>query len=68
MSESVSLCLARGGRRRRFNEGDKQLILEEAMRPDARFSEVARRHGVVGRVLLHWKQELPPDAVEKFSK
>src|ERR1700687_1556290 len=33
---------AREGRRRRFSEADKWQILLEAMRPDARFSEVAR--------------------------
>ena len=36
---------AREGRRRQFSEVDKRQILEEAMRPDARFSEVARRYG-----------------------
>jgi len=49
---------AREGRRRRFSEADKQQILEEAMRPDARFSEVARRYGIAERVLFRWKQEL----------
>ena len=34
---------AREGRRRMFSEADKQQILQEAMRPDARFSEVAHR-------------------------
>jgi transposase-like protein len=28
------------------------------MRPDARFSEVARRYGIAERVLFRWKQEL----------
>jgi hypothetical protein len=36
---------AREGRRRMFSESDKQQILEEAMRPHARLSEVARRYG-----------------------
>ena len=49
---------ARDGRRRRFSEADKQQILQEAMRPDARFSEVARRYGIADRVLFRWKQEL----------
>jgi Transposase len=49
---------AREGRRRRFSEADKQQILEEAMRPDARFSDVARRYGIAERVLFRWKQEL----------
>jgi Transposase len=47
---------AREGRRRRFNEADKRQILREAMRPDSRFSEVARRHGIAERVLFRWKQ------------
>jgi hypothetical protein len=33
---------AREGRRRRFSEADKRQILLEAIRPDARFSEVTR--------------------------
>jgi hypothetical protein len=49
---------ARDGRRRRFSEADKQQILQEAMRPDARFSEVARRYRIADRVLFRWKQEL----------
>ena len=49
---------ARDGRRRRFSEADKQQILQEAMRPDARFSEVARRYGIADRVLFRWKQKL----------
>jgi transposase-like protein len=28
------------------------------MRPDARFSDVARRDGIAERVLFRWKQEL----------
>ncbi len=49
---------AREGRRRRFSEADKRQILEEAMQPDTRFSEVARRYGIAERVLFRWKQEL----------
>jgi hypothetical protein len=49
---------AREGRRRSFSEADKRQILEEAMRPDARFSEVARRYGIAERVLFRWKQEM----------
>src|SRR5882757_253089 len=37
---------AREGRRRRFSEADKRQILQEAMQPDVRFSEVARRYGI----------------------
>ncbi len=57
---------AREGRRRMFSETDKQQILEEAMRPQARLSEVARRYGIAERVLFRWKQEMKPAAAPMF--
>ena len=57
---------AREGRRRRFSEADKRQILEEAIRPGARFSEVARRYGIAERVLFRWKQERTPAAEPMF--
>jgi Transposase len=57
---------AREGHRRRFSEADKRQILEEATRPGARFSEVARRYGIAERVLFRWKQELTPAAEPMF--
>src|ERR1700676_27898 len=57
---------AREGRRRRFSEADKRQILQEAMQPDARFSEVARRYGIAERVLFRWKQEMMPAAAPTF--
>lgn len=57
---------AREGHRRRFSEADKRQILEEAIRPGARFSEVARRYGIAERVLFRWKQELTPAAEPMF--
>jgi Transposase len=57
---------AREGRRRRFSEADKRQILREAMRPDLRFSEVARRYGIAERVLFRWKQETAPVAAPLF--
>src|SRR6266545_6241693 len=48
----------REGHRRRFSDADKQWILDEAARPDARAAEVARRYGIAQRVLRRWKQEL----------
>ena len=57
---------AREGRRRSFSEADKRQILEEAMRPDARFSEVARRYGIAERVLFRWKQEMTPAVAPIF--
>ena len=48
------------GKRRRFSEADKRRIVEEADRPGASVSDVARRHGIAVRQLFRWKQELAP--------
>lgn len=48
----------REGSRRKFNEADKHRIVEEAVRPGASLSEVARHYGIAARVLFRWKQEL----------
>jgi hypothetical protein len=48
----------RDGHRRRFNDRDKQRILEEAAQPDTSAAEVARRYGIAPRLLRRWKQEL----------
>ena len=50
----------REGHRRRFGEADKRRILEEAARPRASVSDVARRYGIDRRILCRWKQELSP--------
>jgi hypothetical protein len=52
----------REGHRRRFDEADKRRILDEAARPGASVSEVARRYGIDRRILCRWKQELNPPA------
>jgi transposase-like protein len=57
---------AREGRRRQFSEGDKHRIVEEAARPGASLSEVARRYGIAARVLFRWKQELTSPAAPMF--
>jgi Transposase len=49
---------AREGHRRQFSEADKRRIVEEAARPGASLSEVARGYGIAARVLFRWKQEL----------
>jgi hypothetical protein len=49
---------AREGHRRQFSEADKRQIVEEAARPGASLSEVARGYGTAARVLFRWKQEL----------
>ena len=48
----------RQGHRRRFSDGDKQWIVQEAARPGTSAAEVARRYGLAERVLRRWTQEL----------
>ncbi len=50
------------GARRRFSEADKRRIVEEAERPGASVSGVARQYGITARRLFRWKQELAPAA------
>ncbi len=50
------------GARRRFSEADKRRIVEEAERPGASVSGVARQYGITARLLFRWKQELAPAA------
>ncbi len=50
------------GRRRSFSEADKKRIVEEADRPGASVSGVARRYGIGTRLLFSWKKELTPAA------
>ena len=52
----------REGHRRRFGEADKRRIVEEAARPGASVSDVARRYGIDRRILCRWKQELSAPA------
>ncbi len=44
--------------RRNFSLADKRRIVEEACRPGASVSAVARRHRIDARQLFRWKQEL----------
>ncbi len=55
------------GKRRRFSEADKRRIVEEADRPGASASDVARRHGIAVRQLFRWKQELAPAATTETT-
>ena len=50
------------GRRRNFSEADKKRIVEEAERPGASVSGVARRYGIGTRLLFSWKKDLAPAA------
>ena len=43
---------ASDGHRRSFSEADKCRIVEEAVKPGASLSEVARRYGIAARVLF----------------
>ncbi len=49
-------------KRRRFSEADERRLVEEADRPGASVSDVARRHGIAVRQPFRWKQELAPAA------
>ncbi len=48
--------------RRRFSTADKKRIVEEAERPGASVSGVARQYGITTRLLFRWKKELVPEA------
>jgi transposase len=48
------------GGRRRFSAADKKRIVEEACRPGASVSGIARQYGIATRQLFRWKQELAP--------
>ncbi|CAN5294029.1 hypothetical protein BH10PSE11_BH10PSE11_18760 [soil metagenome] len=61
-----SVAPPRDGRRRTFTEADKRQIVDEAARPGASLSEVARHYGIAARVLFRWKQELMPPAAPMF--
>jgi len=49
---------APNGARRHFNEEAKRQIVEEACRPGASVSSVARQYGVATSVLFRWRQAL----------
>ena len=45
------------GRRRRFSEDDKALVIEETLAPGAVVSEIARRHGLSPQQLFGWRRQ-----------
>lgn len=51
--------------RRNFSEADKRRILEEAARPGASISGVARKYDIGARLLFAWKQELTPETPQR---
>lgn len=57
---------ARDGHRRAFGEEDKRRIIEEATRPGASLSAVARHYGIAARLVFRWKQELTATAAPVF--
>lgn len=56
----LSVPPLRDGHRRRFDEADRQRILEEADRPGANLSEIARRYGIDRPLLCRWKRKASP--------
>jgi transposase len=48
-------------RRRNFGIPDKRRIVEEASRPGATVSGVAKKYGIGPRLLFQWKKDLMPD-------
>jgi transposase len=45
------------GQRRRWSEGEKARIVEESLKPGARVSEVANRHGVSRGMVFEWRRQ-----------
>lgn len=66
IASGPSVAPPRDGRRRTFTEADKRQIVDEAVRPGASLSEVARHYGIAARVLFRWKQELTSPATPTF--
>ncbi len=62
LSQIPSAWSAPPGARRRFSTADKKRIVEEAERPGASVSGVARQYGITTRLLFRWKKELVPAA------
>lgn len=44
--------------RRNFDDADKQRIVQEACRPGASISSVARKHGLASSQLFRWRKQL----------
>jgi transposase len=53
----LSFTITGTGRRRRFPDDYKALILEETLAPGAVVSEVARRHGLTPRQVFTWRRQ-----------
>jgi transposase len=45
-----------GPERRRWSEDEKARIIEESLRPGARVTDIARRHGVSRALLYSWRR------------
>ena len=45
------------GRRRRWSEGEKARIVEESLKPGARVSDVAKRHGISRGMVFEWRRQ-----------
>ena len=53
--QRVEVITGREGRRR-FNDAEKQQLVEEAFQPDVRATDVARRHGMDVSLLYRWRR------------
>jgi transposase len=45
------------GQRRRWSEDERARIVEESLKPGARVSEVAKRHGVSRGMVFEWRRQ-----------
>jgi transposase-like protein len=65
--EGPAARTAPNGARRHFSEEAKRQIVEEACRPGASVSSVARQYGVATSVLFRWRQALGLGASQEAS-
>ena len=67
MSETIAIEPVQAGRRRHYTPEQKRALLDEAIRPGASVSEVARKYGVAPSMLFQWKRVMD-DATKKGLK
>jgi transposase len=67
MSDTIGIGPFQAGRRRHYTPEQKRALLDEATRPGATVSEVARRYGVAPSMLFQWKRVMD-DATKKGLK
>jgi transposase len=67
MGKSIQLAAPEAGRRRRYTPEQKHTLLQEAARPGASISSVARTYGIAPSVMFLWKRTMD-DAGEEGLK